>query len=66
MTEWAAFDAEINATMLYDEEPADQVYYQALAAGEIMLDANALAPKAQKSLNSPKKKKNFMRFLNLY
>jgi hypothetical protein len=52
MTEWAAFDAEINATMLYDDEPADQVYYQALAAGEIMLDANALAPKTQKRAHS--------------
>jgi hypothetical protein len=38
--------------MRYDDEPTDQVYYQALAAGEIHLDANTLAPKTQKKAHS--------------
>jgi hypothetical protein len=52
MTEWEPFDSKINATVLYDDEPTDQVYYQALAAGEIHLDANTLAPKTQKRAHS--------------
>jgi hypothetical protein len=52
LTEWAAFDDEINAAMLYDDEPQDQVYYQALAAGEILLDPHAPVPKTQKKAHS--------------
>jgi hypothetical protein len=52
VTEWGEFDSKTNATVLYDDEPTDQVYYQALAAGEIHLDANTLAPKTQKIAHS--------------
>jgi hypothetical protein len=52
VTEWKAFSSKINATVLYDNEPTDQVYNQALAAGEIHLDTNSLAPKTQKRAHS--------------